>query len=170
MKTVDGHLEIEKRDIFALLMGAIALLIMLSGCGLKHQVQSILPVETETKQGETITKIEPKKTGERMDVPVGVKPSEVVAKIETKTGGKLWIVKKKKLLTTKTEVYENKQAVKEGIKIDKPKKSYAWLWWTGGIIGGIIVLLVGADFAIRRFLGFNPVAWLGERIFKRRKA
>ena len=36
-------------------------------------------------------------------------------------------------------------------------------------IGWIIVLLLAVDFAMRRFLGFNPIAWVGERIFKRKK-
>ena len=143
----------------------VALLLLVS-CSAKKHIQAILPVETETKTGEAIIKIEPEKTGERMDVPVDVKPSEIVAKIETATGGKVWIVKKKRFLKpAKIEIFKNKQAQKENIKIDKPKKSYKWLY----VLIGIIVLLIAADFALRRFFGFNPIAWIGERIFKRKK-
>ena len=139
----------------------IILLLFIVSCSAKKHIQAILPVETETKTGEAIVKVEPEKTGERMDIPVGVKPSEVVAKIESASGAKVWVVKKKRFLKpAKFEVFENKKAQTEGIKIDKPKKSYAWLWWT---IGGI-VLLLAADFALRRFLGFNPIEFMGKFI------
>jgi len=170
VKGSKGHLlgdspEAKRVKVFLFCCSA-ALLLCLSACGGKKIIQSVMPVETETKTGEVIEKIEPAKTGERTDVPVDVKPSEVVAKIETKTGGKVWIVKKKRFLQpAKIQVYENKQAVKEQIKINKPEKSYKWLY----IIIGIIVLLIAANFAMERFLGFNPIAWLGARIFRRKK-
>jgi len=139
----------------------IIILLLAFGCSAKKHIQAILPIEAETKTGEAIIKVEPEKTGERMDVPVGVKPSEIVAKIETKSGAKVWVVKKKRFLKpAKIEVYENKKAVAESMKIDKPKKSYAWLY----ITIGIIVLLLAVDFALRRFLGFNPVAFIGKFI------
>ena len=143
------------------IIALIILLLFLISCSAKKHIQSILPIETETKMGESIIKIEPEKTGERADIPVGVKPSEVVAKIETKTGAKVWVVKKKRFLRpAKVEILENKKAVAEGIKIDSPQKSYKWLY----ITIGIIVLLLAADFALRRFLGFNPIAFIGKLI------
>lgn len=152
MKTIN-------HSISALLL--IIALFFFAGCGGKKLIQNILPIETETKMGESIIKIEPEKTGERMDIPVGVKPSEVVAKIETKSGAKVWIVKKKRFLKpAKIEILENKKAVAEGIKIDSPQKSYKWLYVTIGII----VLLLASDFAMRRFLGFNPIAFIGKFI------
>lgn len=142
-------------------VAAILICLFLFSCSARKHIETILPVETETKKGETIIKIEPQKTGDRTDIPVDVKPSEIVAKIETKTGGKVWIVKKKRiLLPDKVEVFENKQAQTEQIKIDKPKKSYTWFYRTVGII----VLLLAADFALRRFLGFNPIAFIGDFI------
>lgn len=136
-------------------------LLFLFSCGGKKLIQQVLPIETETKLGESIIKIEPEKTGERMDIPVGVKPSEVVAKIETKSGAKIWVVKKKRFLKpAKIEILENKKAVAEGIKIDSPQKSYKWLYWTIGII----VLMLAANMALRSFLGFNPIAFIGKFI------
>lgn len=144
----------------------IIVLFFFVGCGGKKLIQQVLPIETETKMGESIIKIEPEKTGDRMDIPVDVKPSEVVAKIETKSGAKVWVVKKKRFLRpAKIEILENKKAVQEQIKIDAPKKSYAWLYW----LIGVPALLIFMNYALVLSIGFNPIAWIGERIFKRKK-
>lgn len=138
------------RTIFVL-----TIIVLFWGCS--HAIKNIMPVETETKTGEVIQRIEPSKTGDREDVPVGVKPSEVVAEVKTATGAKVWVVTKKTknpFKKNKTEVYQNKQAVAEKIEIVVPEKSWAWLYWT--IV--ITVLLIAANLGMKAFLGFNPIA------------
>lgn len=90
---------------------------------------------TETRGGEVITTVPIAEVSARSDVPVGIAPRYVVAKIETKTGAKVYLVKK----PFKAAVaYQNAEAKKEGLTITQPKNPW-WKW--PAILGGIILLM-----------------------------
>lgn len=117
------------------------------------------PISMKTEQGQPVTKVEPQRTGTRENVPAGVKPRDIVAHVKTTSGGETWVDKQ-------GNVYQNDQAQKENAAPpDRPKRSWAWAWWTGGILA----LLVIGDYALRRWLSVNPLSALCslfKKVFK----
>lgn len=110
---------------------AVALFALLVGCrSLPAPV-----VLTETRQGEPVTMAPVPETASRRDVPVGVAPRDVVAKIETKTGAKVWVVRKGPL--KEPVMYQNAQAQAEGLTVTQPKDPW-WKW----------PLFIGTAFAV----------------------
>ena len=117
----------------------------IASCGTK---QHPLPVETETKEGKTIVRVEPQRTASRKNVPAGVDPDDVVAHFTTPEGLEFWA-------TDEGDAYMNKAAADQGATADRPKKSRA-LWL---IIGAALAGLLALDQVLRRFFGTNPIAW-----------
>ena len=119
---------------------------MSSACG--RVIRLPAPVVTSTVSGTPVKQVEPARTVDKKELPVGVKPRDVKAIIETKTGGRV--------VVTDDAVYIDEKAESEGIQIKQVKKSWAWLWWILGITG----LLFLVDKILNRFLGFNPLRWV----------
>lgn len=105
-------------------------------------------VLTETKQGEPVTMTAVQETADRQDIPADVAPREVVAKVETKTGAKVWVVKKSAFKPP--VVYQNAQAKKEGIAIAQPKDP----WWKWPLIAFILIAVIAAVVLLDRIKGF----------------
>ena len=83
---------------------------------------------TETKSGEQVMEYEIQQTESRKDVPVNVDPRDVVAKVETKTGAKAWVVDKQRWNPfNDVQVFKNEQAKVEDLKIAQPKSPW-WKW------------------------------------------
>lgn len=100
-----------------------------------------LSVLTETKQGEALTMTPIQETASRRDIPADVAPREVIAKVETKSGAKVYVVKKSPFKPA--VVYQNEQAKTEGITIAQPKDPW-WKWPL--MIGGILAAALAAFF------------------------
>lgn len=107
------------------------MLLVLIGC------KSIVPtVLTETKQGEPVTMTKVQETASRTDIPADVAPRQVVAKVETKSGAKVWVVKKSPFKSP--VVYQNQQAKDEGLTVAQPRDP----WWKyPAIVAGILAIL-----------------------------
>ncbi len=115
-----------------------------------------LPVLTRTELGQPVEKTKPQHTGDRTNVPAGVKPADVVAHMKTKSGAETWVDKK-------GNVYQNEQAKKENdAPPDRPKRSWAWAWW----LGAILAVLVIVDRLCGSYFGMNPFGALC-RMFKK---
>lgn len=130
-----------------LMVLALLALISLTGCaGVKPPV-----VLTETRQGEAVVMAPVPETGSRRDVPVGVAPRDVVAKVETKSGAKVWLVKKGPL--KEPVMYQNVQAQAEGLTVSQPKDP----WWKWPVVGLVfIAVMAGIIFfdALKRVFFF----------------
>ena len=114
------------------------------------------PVETETVSGEKVVKVEPQRTGNRKNVPAGVKPKDVAAHLKTKSGAEAWITKE-------GEVFMNEQAEEEGMTVDKPKRSRLWIWISIGVVI-VLIILIAIDRVLKSYFGVNPLAWLCKRV------
>lgn len=121
--------------------------LLLTACG------TISPpiVLTETKQGEPVTMTTVEETADRKDVPADVAPREVVAKIETKTGAKVWVVKKS--VFKSPVVYQNAQAKKEGLTVEQPKDPW-WKWPLTVLILIAVIAIVALFDRIKGMLFF----------------
>jgi len=113
------------------------------------------PIETKTKTGDAVTVITPKQIGSRQDVPVGWKPADTII---IKQQGKAETYVNKKT----GEVAQNAPAQAITQSIETPKKSWAWAWWTGGILGVLVLI----NYLLNSFFGVNPFGWIGKKIFK----
>lgn len=143
-----------RHEICALGIGILLglFLLMITGC------KSImpLPVLMQTELGQPVEKTEPQRTGDRKNVPAGVKPADVVAHMKTKSGAETWIDKK-------GNVYQNEQAKKENdAPPDRPERSWAWAWWTIGILAALFAI----DRMLNSFFGMNPFGALCRMIKK----
>lgn len=118
------------------------LLLSIVGC------KSVTPptVITETKQGEVLTMSSIPEIGSRAEVPVEVAPRDVI-KIETPTGGKVFIVKK---LFHKPVAYTNEQGKIEQLKVTQPKDP----WWKWPVLVLSAALVCGAIFIRMQFKTF----------------
>lgn len=115
---------------------SIAFFCVLCG-GLLFGCKSIgpLPVQMKTELGQPVTKTEPQRTGNRANVPAGVKPEDIVAHITTKSGAETFVDKR-------GYVYQNEQAQKENAKPpDIPKRPW---WYWPALIGGALLGIVSA--------------------------
>ena len=85
-------------------------------------------IVSETRSGEQVMEYEIQQTESRQDVPVNVDPRNVVAKVETKTGAKAWVVDKQRWNPfNEVQVFKNEQAKTEELKIAQPKVPW-WKW------------------------------------------
>ena len=99
----------------------------------------IIPVYTDTKQGESVIKTPIQETGNRKDVPSGVNPRHVVAEVTTKSGAKAWVVDEQPMNPfNKPDVYQNKKAEEEGLKPIQPKDP----WWKWVLIPVSVILIL----------------------------
>jgi hypothetical protein len=103
-----------------------------------------ISVITETKQGEALTMTPIQETASRKDIPVDVAPREVIAKVETKTGAKVYVVKK--FFFRPPVVYQNEQAKAEGITIAQPKDP----WWKWPLAFGIVLAVAAGLYFLDR--------------------
>lgn len=115
-------------------------LLLLASCGGRHVPGMLaLPVVMQTEEGVAVAKVDPPRTMERENVPVGVDPDDVVAHVEDKkTGEEVWVVKSG--IFRKQEIYHKPASspVSE-LQIDVARRSWAWLWWTLGVLAGLVV-------------------------------
>ena len=138
---------------FLLLSAAI---VLLASCGTSKLLLKSVPVEIQTGAHQTVTTMEPVQTGKRDDVPVGWKPKDTI--VVHQTGGAETYVN-----THTGQVAQNAAAQSITQAINKPKKSWAWLYWLLGIMG----LAAGGNYLLKSYVGVNPFGWIGGKIFKK---
>ena len=102
--------------------------LLLSAC--PHTTSPV--VLTEDKAGNALTMAAIPESGSRKDVPADVAPRNVIAEVQTPTGGHVLIVKKP---FHKAVEYSNAQAKAEGLTIVQPKDPW-WKW--PAIVGGAL--------------------------------
>lgn len=144
----------------------VVILLMLSAC------KTLLPAPllTTTEQGVPVEQVAPQQTMDRDNVPVGVDPDDVVAHVQDKSSGEeIWVVKepfKKAKVFHKPMKSSASSAVKNELAVDVAERSWAWAWWTGGVLAALIAI----DRLLKSFLGMNPfgaVFGFIKRLFKR---
>jgi len=126
---------------------------MFAGC----RIPTIPVVETETRQGEVITKSPIQETASRADTPAGVAQRHVVSKVETKSGAKAWVVDEHPLNPfNKPDVYQNPKAKEEGLTPVQPKDPWwKWVLIPISVVMIIVVLIVfGYLFGLIKSLAF----------------
>jgi len=130
------------------------LMLLLASCAPKF---GLSPINIKTELGQPVTKTESERTGNRKNVPAGVKPGNIVAHIKTISGAETWVDKE-------GSVYQNEKAQQENaIPPDRPKRSWAWLYWTVGIL----VLLITGNILLKSYFGVNPFGWLFSKILRK---
>jgi len=117
----------------------ICLLFALTSC------KTLSPVVlTETKLGEAVTMTEMQELSSRKDVPSGIAPRDVVAKIETKSGAKVYVVKPLFNPFKPAMVYRNEQAVQENLMPTQVKDP----WWKYPAYAGVVAAILATLYVL----------------------
>ncbi len=132
------------------------LIVFLSSCGTSRIVSKIIPIETTTITGQAVTVVQPAQTGSRTDIPTGWKPKDTLV-IHQKGGAETYVNRET------GEVAQNQQAQGITEKIEVPRKSWAWLYWTLGIMA----ILTAGNFLLKAYCGVNPFGWIFGKILKK---
>lgn len=153
---------------------SILLLVVIVGCRTPTLIQPT--VLTETRGAEKLTMQEPTPTGDKKDVPAGVSLSDVVStetfshasgavgKIVTTQESKGWFKKPKKSVYMNCTNCHGVTAPVLPVQSTTPKRS----WWEHVelVYGGLLVVIVGALYALKRVTGLGWVLTALKKLLK----
>jgi hypothetical protein len=131
-------------------------IIFIASCSTSRIISKVIPVETVTGSQQAVTVVQPAQTGNRDDVPVGWKPNDTIV-IHQQGGAETYVN------TSTGQVAQNAQAQTITEAVNKPKKSWAWLYW----IIGVLSLLITGNIVLKAYFGVNPFGYLFGKLLKK---